>query len=221
MPKNNIKVSPKNKSELRLVEVHGKKLTTTSLVIAELFNRPHKHVLRSLDSLSSRLNIGPRDYVDSRGKTQRMYVLDERQFLIAMPFIGGEKSLDGQIRLVDEFLRLQNILSEPGRKDDLKVKRNTGSEMTDMLKFVRETEGKDTTKNHYTNEHLFCNRALTGKWQPVNEDDLDGYDAKLLAAIRRHNQKLMTRYPVQRDRRQLMDDFVTEYRTKNSRIQMH
>jgi phage regulator Rha-like protein len=221
MPKHHIKVSPKIKSELRLVEVHGQKLTTTSLVIADLFGRPHKNVMISLGKLRDRLNIRPILYTDSRGREQDMYILDERQFLIAMPFIGGEKSLEGQIRLVDEFLRLKNILSEHGRNDELKIKRNTGSEMTDMLKFVRETEGKDTTKNHYTNEHLFCNRALNGTWAPINDDDLDVYDAKLLAAIRRHNQKLMTRWPTQKDRRKPMDDFVADYRAKNPRMQLH
>jgi phage regulator Rha-like protein len=221
MPRNFTKNTPNKKAELRLVEVHGNKLTTTSLIVASEFNRPHKHVLRSLDSLSSRLNIGPRDYIDSRGKTQRMYVLDERQFLIAMPFIGGEKSLDGQIRLVDEFQRMKALLSDPGRQDAIQSRRDEASIMTDMLKFVRETDGKDTNKNHYSNEHLFCNRALTGVWAPINYDDLDAYDNALMAEIRRHNQKLMTRYLKQEDRKDLMDNFVAEYRTKNPRIQLH
>ncbi len=89
-----------------IVENINGELTTTSLIIAEEFGRTHKNVLKSLDKLVSRLQMEPRDYIDSRGKTQRMYVLDERSFLIAMPFIGGNKSEEGQERLVDAFLKL-------------------------------------------------------------------------------------------------------------------
>jgi Rha family phage regulatory protein len=220
MPRHNTTATPK-KPEFKLVEVHGQQLTVTSLVIAELYGRRHDNILKDIDKISGRLHLEFTYYMDSQGKKRRMCVLNEEQFLIAMPFIGGTKALEGQIRLVQEFLRLRKLLSEPGRKDELKIKQSAGSEMTDMLKFVRETEGKDTTKNHYTNEHLFCNRALNGTWAPINDDDLDVYDAKLLAAIRRHNQKLMTRWPTQKDRRKPMDDFVADYRAKNPRMQLH
>lgn len=52
-------------TKLKLVEVHGQKLTTTSLVIAELFGRPHKSVLRSLDKLKDRLKFVPISYNDA------------------------------------------------------------------------------------------------------------------------------------------------------------
>ena len=82
-------------------------LTTTSLAIAKAFSRKHSHVLASIDKLATRYEIVPSDYKDSTGKTNRMFVLTESQFLKVMPFIGGEKSIDGQDRLVDEFMRLR------------------------------------------------------------------------------------------------------------------
>ncbi|WKJ91357.1 Rha family transcriptional regulator [Methylomonas montana] len=205
-------------AKLKLVEVHGQKLTTTSLVIAELFGRPHKSVLRSLDKLKDRLKFVPISYNDAYGREQKMYQLDERSFLIAMPFIGGKKSVDGQVALVDEFIRLKTIINEPGRKSELTAKRNTGSEMTDMLQFVRESAGKETTKGHCIGEHMFCNRALTGKWAAISEADLDVYDTRLLAAIRKRNMLLMTRHPKQADRKKLMDDFVCQYRANHPRL---
>ncbi|MGH8709745.1 MAG: Rha family transcriptional regulator [Burkholderiales bacterium] len=67
------------KQELKLIEVHGEELTTTSLIVAEEFGRRHDNVMRSIDRLLengtiSRPTSGPRDYIDSRGKTQKMYV---------------------------------------------------------------------------------------------------------------------------------------------------
>ncbi|AMK75393.1 MULTISPECIES: Rha family transcriptional regulator [Methylomonas] len=204
-------------ARLKLVEVHGQKLTTTSLVIAELFGRPHKSVLRSLDSLKDRLKFVPISYGDSYGREQKMYQLDERAFLVAMPFIGGNKSVDGQIALVDEFMRLKKIINDPGRKAELIAKRNTGTEMADMLKFVRESAGKQTAAKHFISEHMFCNRALTGNWEAIDETRLDVYDARLLAEIRKHNMRLMTRHPKQANRKKLMEVFVAEYRAKHPR----
>jgi hypothetical protein len=89
-----------------------------------------------------------------------------------------------------------------------------------MLKFTREGLGKDTEKKHYSNEAKFCNRALTGKYETLDESILDVYDARLLAAIRIHNAMLLTRFLPQGERRQLMNDFVTAYRTKFPRFRL-
>jgi phage regulator Rha-like protein len=201
----------------RLVEVHGQRLTTTSLIVAELFGRKHSHVLKSLEKISTRIKIVPSEYRDSSGRANKVYILDERQFLIAMPFIGGKKSVEGQVRLVDEFLRLKKVLNEPGRKAEIAAKRDSASGMSDMLRFLRESDGKETLPRHYLNEHLFCNRALTGVWEPLDEADLDVYDTRLLAAIRLQNTLLMARYPRQSDRRALLDEFVADYRAKHPR----
>jgi Rha family phage regulatory protein len=103
----------KKNTELKLVEINGEKLTTTSLIIAGQFGRRHGNVLNKLDVLveRGRIKIESSSYKNSQNKEQRMFVLDERSFLIAMPFIGGKKSEEGQVRLVDEFLRLQKELS--------------------------------------------------------------------------------------------------------------
>jgi phage regulator Rha-like protein len=101
----------KIKATKKLVEVHGQRLTTTSLVIAELFGRPHGNVLKCLDKLISRVKFNSRNYID-----------------------------------------------------------------------------------------------------------LDAYDTWLLAAIRKRNILLVTRYPKQADRKAIMDDFVARYRAKHPRF---
>lgn len=110
----------------RLLSVDGDDIWTTSLVIAEQFERPHKNVLQSLDDLVadgtlSRLDFKPAEYSDEQGKPRRALRLNERGFLIAMPFIGGRKSRAGQVRLVDSFLSLRADLkrNERRRQDDL------------------------------------------------------------------------------------------------------
>lgn len=90
-----------------LVTVENGVASTTSLAIAEQLDRAHKDVLKSLDKLAARRGFAPSSYIDDSGKANRMYVLNERQALIAMPFIGGLKSEEGQVALVDAFLALR------------------------------------------------------------------------------------------------------------------
>ena len=85
---------------------------TDSLIVAETFGRQHAHVLRSIDRLITdgainQSNFGSVAYIDAKGEARRMIRLDERAFLIAMPFIGGRRAREGQVRLVDEFLSLR------------------------------------------------------------------------------------------------------------------
>ncbi|MFP3706198.1 phage regulatory protein/antirepressor Ant [Paraburkholderia sp. SIMBA_009] len=87
-------------------------LTVDSLTIAREFDRNHKDVLRALDSLIADgtlngRNFAPVEYADAKGEARRMIELTERGALIAMPFIGGRRARDGQVRLVDAFMRLR------------------------------------------------------------------------------------------------------------------
>lgn len=100
-------------------------LTVTSLVISKLFDRRHSDVLKSIDKVSIQLQqvkaereIAFSEYKDSSGKSNRFATLTEDQFLVAMPFIGGEKSFEGQYRLVQEFRKLRDILSNKNRHID-------------------------------------------------------------------------------------------------------
>jgi phage regulator Rha-like protein len=206
-----------------IIEIdHGKPMVS-SLTIASEFGRRHKHVLTSIDGLvkSGTLTgpgLRPSEYIDESGKSNRMYLLDERSSLISMPFIGGKKAKEGQSRLVDAYLHYRDNFKEPPRKELVRAKRDEHGPMTDMLKFTRELMEKATVKHHYENENLFCNRALTGKWEPLDESTLDNYDITLLAAIRRRNTMLIAHFLKQADRKGLMDDFVIGYRAKHPRL---
>ena len=90
-------------------------LTVTSLTIAEVFGRNHFDVLSSIDKVNSQLieitNESQITFVKGKCpegiRNTRTAYLTERQFLMVMPFVGGDKALQGQIRLVDEFMRLR------------------------------------------------------------------------------------------------------------------
>jgi Rha family phage regulatory protein len=78
--------------------------------LADMFEREHSHVMRSLRGLIDEGFISlddfvASDYVNTRGQTQPCYAMTEKAALIAMPFIGGKKSKEGQVKLVNEFIQ--------------------------------------------------------------------------------------------------------------------
>ncbi len=83
--------------------------------LSSLFDRPHRNIMRDVERLIAggaidALNPERIAYVDSRSRVQEAYRLSERDALVLMPFIGGKKSMDGQARLVDEFLYVRQQL---------------------------------------------------------------------------------------------------------------
>lgn len=214
---------PKIKPETRLVEVHGKKIITSSLLVAAKFGKRHDNVLKKIDTLIasqpefSHLNFKAVEYIDQKGEARKSYELTEEGFaMIAMRFT-GKAAEDWQIKFVSAFQKMRRILTEPGRKEQIKIKCTAGSDMTETLKAVFDVNGKEPKPHHFQNEHKFCNRALTGVWSPIIETDLDTYDARLLSAIRKKNALLMIKHIDQADRRHLLDEFIADYREKHTR----
>jgi len=108
-------------SSISLV-VHGSnnQICIDSRAIAKEFGRQHKNVLQTLDDLLvdktiSRLESKPSNYI-KRGKEYRCFELNKAGFLKAMPFIGGNKSREGQSRLVDEFLKMEEKLARQAKE---------------------------------------------------------------------------------------------------------
>jgi phage regulator Rha-like protein len=156
-------ISSKNLTPLIIHGTNGH-ITVGSRSIAEVFERPHKNVLQTLDSLIedgtiSRLESMPSDYV-KRGKSYRCYELNEAGFLKAMPFIGGRKSKEGQKRLVDEFLSLRQLLDKQSKVREsqaFQMVRLSGKDARKLLtdeiqKFIAyaESNGSNNAKRYYT-----------------------------------------------------------------------
>ena len=152
-------------------------LTVSSLVIAELFNRTHSNVLRSIDKVNTQLtdikDESIIDFVkgkDSEGiRNTRTAFLSERQFLMVMPFLGGEKALAGQIRLVDEFMRLRKELDSKTSQVDVIRKLLLLDAPTEWVKLYPDSfyqaimaiYGHDFDKTK--NKPLYC-AQITRRW---------------------------------------------------------
>jgi phage regulator Rha-like protein len=210
---------------------HGKPFTDT-LVIAEKCELPHASVIKLVRKYKSdfeelgRVRFQIDTFRTKGGVQQREYSElneDQATYLITL-FRNNDIVRAFKLSLVKEFRKVINeldrIKSEPDRKQAVSDKRETARFMTDSLIFARDLLGKKTSVNHFTNEHLFCNRAFNGEWKPLDETTLDTYDLRLLKAIRERNAILIQHYPKQADRKQMVDDFVQSYLTKHPRLQL-
>lgn len=147
--------------------VKGQPVVSTEVVAIE-FGRDHFRVMGSIESLVESGHLGASDfrassYRSKQNKDLPCYELTERGFLIAMPFIGGEKARDGQVRLVDSFIEYRAKMREESRiQAERELARVEYRPMTNAIKCSRESEGKEAEHYHFSNEANLINRIVIG-----------------------------------------------------------
>ncbi|EPL9572152.1 Rha family transcriptional regulator [Providencia rettgeri] len=148
-------------------KANGQPVVTTDIIASE-FGRQHKNVLQDVRSLIDSGHLGeldfkPSSYITKQKKELPCYELTERGFLIVMPFIGGEKARDGQVRLVDSFIQFRE---KAAREAKVQIERNIArmeyKPMTDAVKESKIQEGKEPAHYHFSNEADLINRIVLG-----------------------------------------------------------
>ncbi|MEX0396977.1 Rha family transcriptional regulator, partial [Providencia rettgeri] len=152
----------------QLIKKSGNQPVVTTNIISNEFGRRHDNVLQSIRSLIESGHLGALDfketfYIDKSSREKPCYELTERGFLIAMPFIGGEKARDGQVRLVDSFIQFRE---KSAREAKVQIERNIArmeyKPMTDAVKESKIQEGKEPAHYHFSNEADLINRIVLG-----------------------------------------------------------
>ena len=107
-----------------LLQVKENEAVTTSLLVAEKFNKDHKTVLRKIESLISQLEDGTilrspllfekSEYINDQNKKQPMYYINRDGFtLLAMGFTGKE-ALEWKLKYIDAFNCMEETLRSGG-----------------------------------------------------------------------------------------------------------
>jgi Rha family phage regulatory protein len=197
-----------------LIQAHGRLLWTTSLHIADRFQKRHDNVLRAIANLDCsdnfhRLNFEERDYADERGKSYKSYDITRDGFsLLAMGFTGQcaakwkEHFIAAFGRMEQEPIRIGDRMADPMLHIAIREKCAVAILMTDCLVEVRMALGKETKPHHYSNEHSLCNWVLTGQYGQVDDSGLDRLELRRLTDIRRRNTVLIVtglNYAVRKD----------------------
>lgn len=102
-------------TDLTLVQDHNGQPMTTSLVVAQVFGKMHKDVLKAIEKLVEEdvRNFAPMSYLDSYGRSQRMYLMDRDAFtLLAMGFTGSS-ALEWKKKYIHAFNEMETRLTTP------------------------------------------------------------------------------------------------------------
>jgi Rha family phage regulatory protein len=138
-------------------------MTTTSLIIAEHFGKAHKNVLQAIDNLGcseqfSRLNFQPSDFVNSRGKTYKGYVITRDGFSMLVMGFTGTKAMQWKEKFLAAFNAMEKALLKQSNDVDWKAARlqlkSVRQETTDAIKdFVTyaTAQGSQNAKMYYAN----------------------------------------------------------------------
>lgn len=111
-----------------LIQVRENETVTTSLLVAEKFNKDHKNVLRKIDSLISEIEVGSilsqsnffkkSEYIDSYNRPQSIYYMNRDGFtLLAMGFTGKE-ALTWKLKYIEAFNDMEKKLHSPTLSDN-------------------------------------------------------------------------------------------------------
>ncbi|MGL4756201.1 MAG: KilA-N domain-containing protein [Aeromonadaceae bacterium] len=84
----------------------------------------------------------------------------------------------------------------------------------EILRMVRNEQGKETKRFHYANEAKLVNFALTGKFESVDRDGLSSDDLDLLASLENRNSVLMGRDVDRETRKEILCQMAADARAK-------
>lgn len=101
----------------KLVELNNEQVVTTSLVVAESFDKRHDHVLQDIKKLTTK-NPGVKNmfdksvYINDRNRQYPMYYINRDGFtLLAMGFT-GKKAMDFKVKYIEAFNAMEKELKE-------------------------------------------------------------------------------------------------------------
>lgn len=102
-----------------------------------------------------------------------------------------------------------------GKDDWRKLRHQSASSFkvaNDLLKLVREANGKETESHHYSNEARLINWALTGEFKGVDRDQCTSSDLDLLAHLQERNAVLIGRGLQYDQRKPIIKQYAMDWR---------
>jgi Rha family phage regulatory protein len=100
---------------MQLVITYKQKVTTTSLLVAEKFDKDHKNVLQSIQNLECsttfrELNFQLSSYKSAQNRDLPMYILSRDAFTMLVMSFTGKLASKFREEFIDEFNRMEAIL---------------------------------------------------------------------------------------------------------------
>ncbi len=106
----------------QLVFVQNNRAVTTSLTVAEVFDKEHKHVLRDIKELGCsedfrRSNFGPSEYRSEQNRVMPQYILTEQGLMLLTMGYTGAKAMAMKEQYIEEFDRMREALNHSASRE--------------------------------------------------------------------------------------------------------
>lgn len=151
-----------------LVIMHDQQAVTTSLVLAEVFEKKHQHVMEAIRKLTVENSTVKKmfvedSYLNSRNQQQPMYYMNRDGFtLLAMGFTGS-KAMEFKLKYIDAFNKMEKQIKE---ETQFRLPTNL-NEMSTMFYSVMKDQDK---KIEEQNEKVNFLMNLSGLTSPRNKE---------------------------------------------------
>ena len=159
---------------------------TTSLKVAEVFEKEHKHVLDAVRKLFTAENSAVKQmfqestYLNERNQSQPMFVMNRDGFtLLAMSF-NGKKALDFKIAYIDAFNTM-----EAERKSQQTKQLSAAESLLQSVQLLVAHEKEIKALKEQNENILKLNEVLTGQMFDVSAE-IDNINSKLNNEIDRY-----------------------------------
>ena len=161
-----------------LVIMHDQQAVTTSLKVAEIFEKEHKNVMQSIKNLTAENSAVKKmfvedSYLNSRNQQQPMYYMNRDGFtLLAMGFTGS-KAMEFKLKYIDAFNKMEKQIKE---ETQFRLPTNL-NEMSTMFYSVMKDQDK---KIEEQGEKVNFLMNLSGLTSPRNKELTKARNKKII-----------------------------------------
>jgi Rha family phage regulatory protein len=167
----------------QLVFVEKNQAVTSSLIVAEVFGKNHKEVLRDIRNLEcseefAQRNFAQSSYVNSQNKEMPMFQMNKKGFTILVMGYTGKEAMKFKEAYIDQFEQMEKQLSSPkvlSEREQLmasmRLSLETAEEITQVKGEVKEIRGM--VENQITLDHGEQLRIKKGVGARVYEIETD------------------------------------------------
>ena len=144
---------------------------TDSLKVAEAFSRRHDSVVRAIENI---IEHSPHKwgqcfervaYVDASGKTNKMYLMNERAYSVLVMGFTGKKALEWKWKYADAFETMREIVSErqsanwiETRQQSKVIRREETDVIQEFVDYATQQGSKNPDK-YFTNFSKLANKV--------------------------------------------------------------
>jgi len=193
-----------------LINIKNDEAVTTSLQVAEAFEKRHDRVLRAIENLIVGL---PKNgvsyfhkgkYKDSSGKSNTMYYLNRDGFSLLVMGFTGKKALEWKLKYIEAFNQMESYINF--RKADIQIQKHS-------MQFLHDNLEMPSTKD-YCKANTIANKCVS---------NLFGFP-KMVKKDAMTPQMLEAREPILKDTVELMavkDKYDLDVSVANSIYRKH